>query len=1115
MTPSATTDSMLKSLQEFAAAVTEKTLQDAAGAHEEQLRAPFESLMAQVGTRLGRAVVCSGESTLPDRLGRPDFAIHTDGVLTGFAELKAPGKGADTSRFRGHDRRQSKRFAVIPNLLYSDGNQWALYRGGRMVRELVRIGGDVAADGRRAVAREDALHVEALMHDFLAWEPTPPTDARGKTDLKRFAEQVAPLCRMLRDDVAHSVDDLHSPLSALQQDWRKLLFPEASGRQFADAYAQIVTFALLLARSEGADPLNLSNARQSLAVGHSLLSRVLEVLTDLLMYPDAPKAISASLDLILRVIGTVPVDSLESSGDPWLYFYEDFLAAYDPELRKNAGVYYTPVEVVQAQVKLVDELLIQELGRQFGFADSDVVVLDPAVGTGTYLLGIIAHSLSRIRVEQGKGAVPDHATTLANNLNGFELMAGPYAVAELRISRALRDQGADLQPPQRPHIYLSDTLESPHASPPQMGMFYRPITEQRSRALEVKADVPVLACIGNPPYDRHSAAANASKATTGGWVRWGDEGDQKSAILSDFREPVKAAGQGGHLKNLYNLYVYFWRWALWKVFEHHSAKGPGIVSFITASSYLDGPAFSGMREHLRRICDEIWVLDLGGESHAPPYDENVFNIRTPVAIAIALRRRGTSERDVPARVRYASIRGSRKEKLAALKHIARFSDVEWYECPHDFHAPFLPSDSSEIIAAHPTGSLGVMGYARWPLLTDIFPWQHSGMQAKRTWPICPDRATLERRWTGLLNADDRAVAFREAADRRITKRYLTMMTDGKRGREIARLPVDSPMPDTQRYAYRSFDRQWVIADGRLIARPRRVLWHVYGRHQLYLAGLLTKPVGQGPALTATAIVPDLDYFSGRGAKDIIPMYRSADESQPNLDPDILGVIGDSLGIAVSVTDLFSYTYGVLAHRAFTATFSLQLKGRQLRVPVTKNSDLFVRVKKVGERLLWLHTYGQRLIPTNCLRGQVPSGTARCTRSVHSDSYPRTFVFDHEKYELKIGDGLITGVSDDVFNFEVSGLKVVQSWLRYRMKDGAGRKSSPLDRIRPDRWSSEFTSELLQLLWLLEHTLGEYRRQAKLLEEVMASDCILASDLRPVPQDLRRPPRPQSSPGIGL
>ena len=155
--------------------------------------------------------------------------------------------------------------------------------------------------------------------------------------------------------------------------------------QFADAYAQTVTFALLLGRSEGATgAFTLESAEAALAAQHSLLARALQVLTD----PSARADIDASLDLLLRIIAVVPPTVLAAPGDPWLYFYEDFLAAYDPKLRKDAGVYYTPVEVVRAQVRLIDDLLVHRLGKPLGFADAGVVTLDPAVGTGTYLLGV-------------------------------------------------------------------------------------------------------------------------------------------------------------------------------------------------------------------------------------------------------------------------------------------------------------------------------------------------------------------------------------------------------------------------------------------------------------------------------------------------------------------------------------------------------------------------------------------------------------------------------------------------------------------------------------------------------------------------------------------------------
>ena len=1034
-------DSIHNPLQDFAAAVTAKMTQLAIGEPEDQLRGPFENLMAGVAAVLGWNVVCTGETPLPGRLGRPDYAVHLNHLLAGYVELKAPGVGARATRFRGHNRRQFRRFSAVPNILYTDGNEWALYRDGELVGKVARLSGDVAADGRKAVALRDARALERLLRDFLSWQPIIPMGRNGKVDLKGFAATLAPLCRMLRDDVADALKDRQSPLVQLAKDWRQLLFPDAPDEQFADAYAQTVAFALLLGRSEGADPLTLHSAQAALAAQHNLLSRALQVLTD----PNARAEMAASLDLLLRVIAVVPAAALTGPEDPWLYFYEDFLAAYDPKLRKDAGAYYTPVEVVRAQVRLVDDLLVNRLGKPLGFADPGVVTLDPAAGTGTYLLGVIEHALGRIESEYGGGAVAGYATDLADNLYGFELMVGPYAVSELRVSRALRDRGAQL-PKDGTHIYLTDTLESPHAEPQQLPLFLLPIAEQHARALKVKSSVPVIVCLGNPPYDRHEAATEANKARTGGWVRWGDSEDGTDAIFHAFLDPAVGAGHGVRVHNLYNLYVYFWRWALWKVFEHKTSGRLGVVSFISASSYLDGDAFCGMREHMRRQCDEIWILDVGGEGRGTRKSDNVFAIQTPVAIAVAVRSRQVRKEE-PARVRYARIEGTRQVKLGVLDAIDSFAKVKWQDCPDDWQAPFRPPGKGD--------------YFAWPLLTDLMPWQQSGVKAGRTWVIAPGEATLFKRWHRLLEAgrNERRGLFKDSpTGRKVHEPTAQLPPSGARLAPISGLPESSPPPGIVPYAYRSLDRQRVFADARLLDRPSPELWRAHGERQVYLTSLLTKPLGTGPTLTGCAPIPDLDHFSGRGAKDTVPLYRTADAMQPNMLPGLLLLLGEAYNRTVTPEDFLAYAYGALAQPAFTARFRKELETRELRVPITKDAALFEKVRDAGARLLWLHTYGERFVPEGRARGYVPRGLARCTQAVPSDPgrYPESFEYNDATQTLRIGDGQFAPVAPEVFDFEVSGLKVVQSWLRYRMKKGAGRKSSPLDDIRPQRWTSQFT-----------------------------------------------------------
>lgn len=407
--------------------------------------------------------------------------------------------------------------------------------------------------------------------------------------------------------------------------------------------------------------------------------------------------------------------------------------------------------------------------------------------------------------------------------------------------------------------------------------------------------------------------------------------------------------------------------------------------------------------------------------------------------------------------------------------------------------------------------MGTGGYFAWPLLTDLMPWQHSGVQLKRTWPIAPDEETLEHRWYGLLQAADRSEAFRETGDRTIAGTYRASLTKEHASEPIAELSQSAPVPEVQRYAYRSFDRQHLLADGRLISRPRPDLWRAHSDRQVYVTSLLSQVLGDGPALTACALIPDLHHFPGGSGKSIVPLYRTADASEVNVPSGLLDELGREYGRQVTAEDFLAYAYGALAQPAFTARFAEELETRDVRVPLTKDAGLFEHVRTAGARLLWLHTYGQRFVPEGARRGQVQRGATKCTKAVPGDAvgYPEAFHYDDETQTLHVGAGELAPVEPAVYGFEVSGLKVVQSWLGYRMKKRmkkvAGKKSSPLDHLRPARWTGQFTTELLELLWVLEATLASYPEQARLLDAVINGPCFRADELPPVPAAMRKPP----------
>ena len=423
------------------------------GDPEDQLKSHLRPFIEHAAAALGRlGVVVKTESRVPDVHGRPDLGVGVRGVLTGHIELKAPGRGANPSRFKGHDRQQWNNFKNLPNLIYTDGLEWILFHTGQRIAG-VRLSSDLTTDGPHTATMSDAQQLGDLLQTFFSWQPIAPATAR------QLAETLAPLARLLRRDVLAALDNERSAVAQLRRDWQSTLFANADPPQFADAYAQTLTYALLLARLDGLAAVGADLAQDLLRErGHTLLADVLRTLAD----PLARRETATPVELLERVIGAIDVDQLRrGDADPWLYFYENFLAAYDPKLRRDRGVYYTPVQVVRAQVRLVGALLRQRFGKELTYADDGVVTLDPAAGTGTYPLAVIEHSLSLVENRLGAGAVPGYASALARNVHAFELLVGPYAVAHLRVSERIQARGGAL-PDDGAHVYLADTLESPH-----------------------------------------------------------------------------------------------------------------------------------------------------------------------------------------------------------------------------------------------------------------------------------------------------------------------------------------------------------------------------------------------------------------------------------------------------------------------------------------------------------------------------------------------------------------------------------------------------------------------------------------------------------------------------
>lgn len=1070
------------------------------GRPEEQLRAPLEILIPGIAELCGLpagSVFLVPETPMPELAIRPDFAVmrrrgRAD-ELIGFIEIKAPGKGADPRRFTdAHDKRQWEKLKALPNLIYTDGNEFSVWHDGELQADedmpgVVRLSGDLHTAGTGLTAPRSLL---SAFQSFLNWSPIPPRNAR---ELARIS---ARLCRLLRDETLDRLAAKDAQVAALRADWRQVLFPEADDEHFADGYAQAVVFGLLMARARGVTlSQGLDHAARDLRATDSLIGTALGFLTA------NPSTLSTSLKTLARVLDAVDWNVISKGDeDAWLYFYEFFLETYDNKLRKLTGSYYTPPEVVRAMVRLTDDALRDPTRFDLpgGLRADGVVVLDPAVGTGTYLLGILRHVAELVERDLGAGAVPGVVDDVSKRLIGFELQFGPFVVAQLRLLSELVQltRRNDVQS----RLFITDTLSDPQETRTRLPSLFAPLTDSYEEANRIKGEEPITVVIGNPPYKEKAKGR-------GGWVEQGRPGE---APLMDAwgKDTPPEWNAGPHLKHLKNLYAYFWRWAAWKVFGGPPAEGEepradrrGIISYITVAGFLNGPGFQKMRADLRRDADEIWVIDCTPEGHQPPVNSRIFQgVQHPVCIVMAARKTDAGSSD-PAVVRYTRLpEGRREDKFDALCRLT-LDGASWELCPEPPRAPFLPA------------AVGVWG-ASAPL-ADMFLYDSSGVLAGRTWVIAPDIESLRQRWIALRDEVDplrKEVLFHptlrngEPADRHTRK----VVQGGLHGHEFRNYTIAADNGDVvqpTRYGFRTFDRQWIIPDNRLLLSARPELWATASSRQVYLTSPEDRKPTNGPAFSMSSGLPDQHHYHGRGGR-VFPLWQDDEATRSNLRPALLTRLTRDLGEPATAPDLLAYIAAVAANPAYTMRFQGDLVQPGLRIPLTGRADLYREAVDLGRRVVWLHTYGDRFADPSAGRPAGPpraggGPTIPAGGAIPSDpaKFPNDLRYDETAQRLHVGEGFIDNVPQAVRDYEVSGRNVIDQWFSYRRKDrsrpiiGDRRPPSPLDSVQPERWPASYTEDLLNLLHVLRLLTELEPAQTDLLDRICTGPLIDAEVLR--------------------
>ncbi len=940
-------------------------------------------------------------------IGRPDIALKRPGQpARAFVELKAPTKPGDPNRYRDpHDRQQFERFKSLPVWAISNFASLRVFRRDEPVDSVeivpeAALGPDITdASAERLIRRTDPTELITALRPLALADPPPAKDA------EQLASNLAHAARLVRSIVADRLSELAeantagAPLQTVRDEFREVLYahPQAAGYNaarfeplFAAAFAQTLAFGLLLVR-EATDRAVDRDAWRHMPPEHSLMRTTLRVLS----MEEIVSDVGVGFDVILDTVNSFePSILVRKTGkpDPILYFYEDFLRVFDPIARERYGVYYTPVEVVTYMVAAIDRTLRENLGTT-GLADDSVTMLDPASGTGTFLLGAIEHVRASVESSAGPGAVNGALRALADRLFGFELLVGPYAVAHYRLRHAL---GA-LQPNHRIGVFLTDALAEPGASAAEgrLGFVAENIRTERYEADRIKQRQPILAIIGNPPYRRLETGEIGE--LVGNWM---------NELWDDLKAPVREAGWGNQLNTFPELSVAFWRWAIWKLFESEGAPGRGIVAFISNRTFLAGKPYAGLRAMMRERFDRIEVIDLRGdvrrgERAGVVGDQGVFNIQVGTAITLAVAD-GSNEKDALARVTYTDtwIEGlfSRDAKLiwlsAGSENGTRPGAVR---VDRDRLDPFKPRPFQKV---------------EWASLSQCFLFYRSGLQTKRDEFVYHFRPELlEARITHYISGtDEEAIA---AFHKTGARSWQAAKARGFQRNRISNV------------GYRPLDVRVLYNESAFIDRPRPDLQLVWGAENcaLYAMPFAT---GAGPAVWCHGLLPDYHAFRGSYGGYAFPLHDNRPGHGPsNLSPALLAGLAAAYGAPVEARDVFDAILALLSAPSYTLRYAEDLEDVFPHVPFPGDHALFHDAAALGRDIRAVETFARPPRP-GFLTPAVARVETEATEALHAGDCT-----EGELFLCANRTGRVTGVSAAVWDFSVSGYRLLFRWLDAR------------------------------------------------------------------------------------
>ncbi len=871
-------------------------------------------------------------TTLPKKTeaGNPDFRIW-DGKqnIVGYIEAKEPTQDR-LDLIEGSE--QLKRYNhTFPNLILTNFFEFRLYRNGELVDKVQVARPFIVHELKTVPPVEKGIEFLGLLEKFFSFSL--PKSYSAKT----LAIELAKRTRFLKDQVIaeelkEESEKGSGDILGFYEAFQKYLINGLTKDDFADLYAQTITYGLFAARTRSNNGFNRKLAYDNIPPTIGILRDVFRFIS----LGDLPPSMEWIVDDISQVLAVADANQIlhkyfhEGKGsDPIIHFYETFLSEYDPAERERRGVYYTPEPVVSYIVRSLHSILKEYFDRPDGFATTSVTVLDPAAGTLTFLAEASKLAIAEFKGKYGEGGkeafIKDY---ILKNFYAFELMMAPYAVGHLKMSFLLEELGYKLKKEDRFKLYLTNTLEMEELEQSKLpGM--SSLAEESHLAGKVKKETPILVILGNPPYSGISA-------NMGDWI---------TSLIEDYKYvDGKHFGERKHW--LQDDYVKFIRFAQWKIDQ----AGEGVLGFITNHGYLDNLTFRGMRQSLMGSFNEIYILDLHGSSLKKEKcpdgskDENVFDIQQGVAIGLFFKNKERTE----CKVYHSEILGLREKKYDWL--LANdIKTTKWKKLNSTGPSYFFI----------PTREKGREVYMNYLQVTDIFPINSLGIvTARDKFAIDFDKEVLKRRiiiFRNLSLPDEeikQAFKLKDTSTFKLTKSRAACFKNEDWDKYFTKI------------LYRPFDKRNIYYSKIIVERPLLgVMQHMM---QENLGLMTTRQVNDDfkHALCSELIVDNCAVSLGtRERSYLFPLYLYPDTDKkdlfsteakhktPNISPDLLAALSKVYGRKPIPEEIFYYIYAVLYSNVYRTQYAEFLKSDFPRVPFTKDHQTFCEMGKYGKELV--------------------------------------------------------------------------------------------------------------------------------------------------------------------